>query len=77
MPKPTESATTAPVQTNVIYVPPPVAQKSPSGNGNNNDMAGSSGLVNIKKPPPSPILDPDGETAPSVFLSHIYESPRD
>ena len=51
--KPTEGATTAPVQTKVIPVPPPV-QESSSDDGNDNDenippVAGSSGWINVNE----------------------------
>jgi len=78
-PKHTESATAAPVQTNVVHIPPPTTQISSSDNGNDNGVAGSSGLVNIDKSPPvlSPRLDPDGESAPSVFPPYFCELPGD
>lgn len=56
--KPTESVTTAHVQTKVIPIPPPSTQESSSDDRSYNDenvppAVGSSGWINVDESPPS------------------------
>ena len=70
--KPAESTTKAPARTKFIHDSPPAILETLPDTRNNNDVAGTSGSVdNPNKPPlsiPSPGLDLDENTTPSMFL---------
>lgn len=67
-PKPAKSTITAPVQTTVTYISPPVTQESPLCTENDNGATGSLASEINNLPPTSSLgPDPNEVTGPSVF----------